>query len=195
MRTPKKIWRGITRKLKNRKDTTTAKEAVIEESRNSNIPEEVEVKEIANADKAAEIDTQLCKNINKNSDNINISQPTCETSEKIQDAPIETSNVPNDFPSNEIKPCDAVEEKSSTKTTQQRQAILAGVVGAVLLVSCVASYLLIEYSKVHVIAVIGGIIGLVCMGFALYNAIKPNTQLEKVEDIQSSLNPAYTQKP
>lgn len=88
-----------------------------------------------------------------------------------------------------------MEEKSSTKTTQQRQAILAGVVGAVLLVSCVASYLLIEYSKVHVIAVIGGIIGLVCMGFALYNAIKPNTQLEKVEDIQSSLNPAYTQKP
>ncbi|MFJ5423198.1 hypothetical protein [Wolbachia endosymbiont of Drosophila barbarae] len=54
MRTPKKIWRGITRKLKNRKDTTTAKEAVIEESRTYNIPEEVE---ITNADKAIEIDT------------------------------------------------------------------------------------------------------------------------------------------
>ncbi|MBV2145485.1 MAG: hypothetical protein KTM48_01945 [Wolbachia endosymbiont of Pissodes strobi] len=148
MRTPKKIWRGITRKLKNRKDTTTAKEAVIEESRTSNIPEEVE---ITNADKATEIDTQLCKNIHENSENLNIPQPICETSEKTQDAPTETSNVPNDFPSNEIKPCDAVEEKSSTKTTQQRQAILAGVVGAVLLVSCVASYLLIEYSKAHVI--------------------------------------------
>ncbi|MGL5028762.1 MAG: hypothetical protein ACRC6C_01340 [Wolbachia pipientis] len=132
MRTPKKVWRGITRKLKNRKDTTTAKEAVIEESRNSNIPEEVE---ITNADKATEIDTRLC---NENSENLNIPQPTCETSEKTQDAPTETSNVPNDFPSNEIKPCDAVEEKSSTKTTQQRRAILAGVVGAVLLVSCAA---------------------------------------------------------
>ncbi|WP_375603615.1 hypothetical protein NOX90_03760 [Wolbachia endosymbiont of Anurida maritima] len=75
------------------------------------------------------------------------------------------------------------------------QPIVAGVVGAVLLVSCVASYLLIEYSKVHVIAVIGGILGLVCMGFALYNAIKPNTKFEKVEDLeqliaQPCLNPA-----
>ncbi|CQD10501.1 hypothetical protein C1A_1180 [Wolbachia endosymbiont of Culex quinquefasciatus JHB] len=64
-----------------------------------------------------------------------------------------------------------------------------------LLVSCVASYLLIEYSKAHVIAVIGGIVGLVCMGFSLYNAIKPNTKFEKVEDLeqliaQPCLNPA-----
>ncbi|MGL5029039.1 MAG: hypothetical protein ACRC6C_02915 [Wolbachia pipientis] len=185
MRTPKKIWRGITRKLKNRKDTTTAKEAVIEESRNSNIPEEVEVKEIANADKAAEIDTQLCKNINKNSDNLIISQPTCETNEKTQDAPTETSNVHNDFPSNEIKPCDAVEEKSSTKTTQQRQAILAGVVGAVLLVNCVALYIV----KMPVVAAVVGIIGLACIGFALYNIINPNTKLEKVEEQSITAHP------
>ncbi|WP_250295849.1 hypothetical protein [Wolbachia endosymbiont of Oedothorax gibbosus] len=61
------------------------------------------------------------------------------------------------------------------------QPIVAGVVGAVLLVSCVASYLLIESSKVHVIAVIGGIVGLVCMGFALYNALKPGTKLEQMD--------------
>lgn len=79
MRTPKKMWRGINRKLKNRKDTTTAKEAVIEESRTSNIPEEVE---ITNADKATEIDAQLRKNIHENSENLNILQSTCETSEK-----------------------------------------------------------------------------------------------------------------
>ncbi len=35
----------------------------------------------------------------------------------------------------EIKPCNAVEEKSSTKTTQQRQAILEGFIGTALLIS------------------------------------------------------------
>ncbi len=85
-------------------------------------------------------------------------------------------------------------DKKEKPSMQQRRAILVGVVGAVLLVSCVASYLLIESSKVHVIAVIGGIVGLVCMGFALYNAIKPNTKLEKVESVkqpivESPLNP------
>ncbi|MDX5462118.1 MAG: hypothetical protein O7157_00900 [Wolbachia endosymbiont of Tetragnatha montana] len=86
----------------------------------------------------------------------------------------------------------SADEKSSKRAIQP---IVAGVVGAVLLVSCVASYLLIEYSKAHVIALIGGIVGLVCMGFALYNAIKPNTKFEKVEDLeqliaQPCLNPA-----
>ena len=79
----------------------------------------------------------------------------------------------------EIKPCNAVEEKSSTKTTQQRQGILAGFVGTALLVSSVALYIL----EMHIIAVVGGIVGLVCMGFALYNLLKPNTKLEKVENV------------
>ncbi len=84
-----------------------------------------------------------------------------------------------------------MEEKSSTKTTQQRQAILAGFVGTALLVSSAALCIL----EMHVIAVVGGIVVLVCMGFALYNAIKPNTKFEKVEDVeqlttQPCLNPA-----
>jgi hypothetical protein len=40
----------------------------------------------------------------------------------------------------------------------------------------------------HVIAVVGGIVGLVCMGFALYNLLKPNTKFEKVENVAQLIN-------
>ncbi len=46
--------------------------------------------------------------------------------------------------------------------------------------------------KMPVVAAVVGIVGLMCIGFALYNIINPNTKLEKVESveqpIQSSLN-------
>ncbi|WP_265036686.1 hypothetical protein [Wolbachia endosymbiont (group A) of Anomoia purmunda] len=72
---------------------------------------------------------------------------------------------------------------------QQRRAILAGSVGAALLVSSVVAYIL----KMYAIAVIGGIVGLVCMGFALYNALKPDTKLEKVEDVeQTDVKPFFS---
>lgn len=51
---------------------------------------EIDVKEQTNAEKVTEIDTQLCKNINKNNDDLNILQPTCETSKKAQNFSIET---------------------------------------------------------------------------------------------------------
>ncbi|WP_155115214.1 MULTISPECIES: hypothetical protein [Wolbachia] len=51
-------------------------------------------------------------------------------------------------------------EKSSN------QPIAAGVVGALLLVSCVAFYVLFRSGSMW------------CMDFALYNATKPNTKLE-----------------
>ncbi|MCM1002671.1 hypothetical protein [Wolbachia pipientis] len=81
----------------------------------------------------------------------------------------------------EIKPCfdsDAANKgkNSSIKTTQQRQAILAGFVGTALFVSSAALYIL----EMHVIVVVGGIVGLVCIGFALHNSFKLNTKLEKV---------------
>jgi len=41
----------------------------------------------------------------------------------------------------------------------------------------------------HVIAVVGGIVGLACVGFALYNLLKPNTKLEKVENIKQFAHP------
>ncbi len=192
MRTLKKIGRAIAKKFKNWNGTTTAKEAAIEESRTSNVPEDVEVKgqeEVINVEKAT---AQLCENINENSEDLNISQPTCETSEKAQNSSIET---PNATDSSSLAVCfdgNATDKKDnpSTKTTQQRQAILAGFVGTALLAASVALCIL----EMHVVAVVGGIVGLVCMGFALHNAIKPNTKLEKVEDIeqlttQPCLNP------
>lgn len=69
--------------LRNKKGSQIAATAVdTEESRTSDVPKDVEVKEQTNAEKATEIDTQLCENINENSDDLNILQPTCETSKK-----------------------------------------------------------------------------------------------------------------
>ncbi|WP_341812154.1 hypothetical protein [Wolbachia endosymbiont (group A) of Conops quadrifasciatus] len=76
----------------------------------------------------------------------------------------------------------AVNEKEGplTKAMQQRRAVMAGSVGAVLLVSSVISYAL----KMYTIAVVGGIIGLACISFALYNVLKPGTKLEEVKKIE-----------
>ncbi|WP_353278952.1 hypothetical protein [Wolbachia endosymbiont (group B) of Longitarsus flavicornis] len=127
--------------LRNKKGSQIAATAVdTEESRTSDVPKDVEVKEQTNAEKATEIDTQLCENINENSDDLNTLQPTCETSEKAQNSLIETPNA-TDSPS--LAVCfdgDATDKKDnpSIKTTQQRQTILTGFVGTALLVSSVA---------------------------------------------------------
>ncbi|WP_264735702.1 hypothetical protein [Wolbachia endosymbiont (group A) of Rhinocyllus conicus] len=127
--------------LRNKKGSQIAATAVdTEESRTSDVPKDVEVKEQTNAEKATEIDTQLCENINENSDDLNTLQPTCETSEKAQNSSIETPNA-TDSPS--LAVCfdgDAIDKKDnpSIKTTQQRQTILTGFVGTALLVSSVA---------------------------------------------------------
>jgi hypothetical protein len=110
----------------------------------------------------------------------------CENSKETQNDITREPNTSNYPSSTEIEPCfdsrsgNAVEEKSSTKTTQQRQAILAGFIGTALLVSSVALYIL----EMHVIAVVGGIVGLACVSFVLYNTMKPNTKFEKVEDVK-----------
>ncbi|MDR1139613.1 MAG: hypothetical protein LBJ80_02075 [Rickettsiales bacterium] len=75
-----------------------------------------------------------------------------------------------------------VNKKPLTKVPQQRQAIIAGGAGTALLVSSIASYAL----KMHIIAVVGGIVGLACMSFALYNVLKPSTKLEEVKDVECS---------
>jgi hypothetical protein len=83
-----------------------------------------------------------------------------------------------------IEPCfDATDEKNK-QLTQQRQVILAGVVGAVLLVSSIELYII----KMPVAAVVG-IAGLACVGFTLYNTLKPNTKLKKVENVEQSAHP------
>lgn len=73
-------------------------------------------------------------------------------------------------------------DKKEKPSMQQRRAILAGSVGAALLVSSIVAYVL----KTYAIAVIGGIVGLACVSYALYNALKPDTKLEKVEDVEQT---------
>ncbi|WP_353285268.1 hypothetical protein [Wolbachia endosymbiont (group A) of Beris morrisii] len=181
MRTPKKIWKDIAEKLRNKKGTTTAKGADMEMP--ADVEEvKVEIKKQTNTvDKATETDTKLC---NINSEDLKIPQPTCESSEKAQ---IETTVEPTSEPCFDSRSGNDVDEKNKP-LTQQRQAILASVVGAVLLVNCVALYIM----KMPVVAAIVGIVGLAYIGLALYNIINPNTKLEKVESveqpIQSSLN-------
>ncbi|QOD37978.1 WD_0033/WD_0034 family tandem repeat-containing protein [Candidatus Wolbachia massiliensis] len=112
-------------------------------------------------------------------------EPIFESSKEAQNVSTEQKPNTSDNPS-AAEPCfdsDAAEEKSPTKAMHQRQAILAGSAGVVLLVGSVAFYIL----KMHVVAVVGVIIGLACIGFALYNALNPNTKLEKVESVKQPL--------
>lgn len=51
--------------------------------------------------------------------------------------------------------------------------------------SSIVAYIL----KMYAIAVVGGIVGSVCMSYALYNTLKPGTKLEKVEDTEQSAHP------
>ncbi|WP_375603620.1 hypothetical protein NOX90_03785 [Wolbachia endosymbiont of Anurida maritima] len=130
-------------------------------------------------DKATETDTQLCKDINEKSE---IEQPMFESSEEAQNdsTTVEPTSVDRADSPSSAEPCfDATDEKEGP-LMQQRQAILAGVVGAVLLASGVALYIM----KMPVVAAVVGIVGLACISFALYHALKPNTKLEKVDDVE-----------
>lgn len=53
------------------------------------------------------------------------------------------------------------------------------------LASCVALYIM----EMPVVAVMG-IVGLACIGFALYSALNPNTKLEKVESVEQPVHPS-----
>ncbi|MEC4735687.1 MAG: hypothetical protein O7161_07330, partial [Wolbachia endosymbiont of Halictus tumulorum] len=135
------------------------------------------------SDQILSFTTKLC---NINSEDL---QPICENSEKAQiETTVEPTSVDRADSPSSAEPCfDATDEKDKP-LTQQRQAILAGVVGAVLLASGVALYIM----KMPVVAAVVGIVGLSCVSYALYDVLKPNTTLEKVESveqpIQSSLN-------
>ncbi|WP_246210197.1 hypothetical protein [Wolbachia endosymbiont of Atemnus politus] len=188
MRTPKKAWKDIAKKLKNRKSTSAAKVADIEES--MAIPNDVkdslgEQEEVTSVDKATETDTELYEDINENSET---GQPMCESREELQNASIDTTAQEPNAPDNPstAEPSgkgNSADEKSSKKAIQP---IIAGIVGAVLLVSCIASYIM----KMHIIAAVVGIIGLACMSFALYSTLKPNTKLEEVENVEQSVHPS-----
>ncbi|QTP61655.1 hypothetical protein HUB92_01610 [Wolbachia endosymbiont of Wiebesia pumilae] len=74
----------------------------------------------------------------------------------------------------------AGKEKDTRSVMHQRKVVVAVSAGVVLLVSSVALYIM----KMPVVVAVVGIAGLSCIGFALYNLLKPNAKLEKVEDIE-----------
>jgi hypothetical protein len=150
---------------------------------------------------AIETDTPTCEN-SKDSDN---AEATNEKNEKdstttstetvtqglsVSNSTDEGNTLPPTETKDQTKPCsdsesdkeNTVNKKPLTKVPQQRQAIMAGGAGKALLVSGVVSCAL----GMYVIAVVGGIVGLVCIGFALYNVLKPSTKLEEVKDVECS---------
>ncbi|MGL9718717.1 MAG: hypothetical protein ACR5K9_08870 [Wolbachia sp.] len=126
-----------------------------------------------------ETNTQLHEDTNKNSEDLEALQPTCESKEEAQNASVDTAarepNTPEIQPSTE--PCSESGKRNSAEGKSSNQPIVASIVGIALLVSSVASYIM----SMPIVAAIVGIVGLACISFALYNALKPNTKLEKVE--------------
>jgi len=104
---------------------------------------------------------KLYEDINKYSRNLDIYQSICESNGAQNVSTHQEPNASDNLPSAEIKTCldsrsgNAGAGKPSTKVTQQRQAIMADIPGAALLVviSCAL--------KIHVKAVVVvGIVGL-----------------------------------
>ncbi|MDR0288700.1 MAG: hypothetical protein LBH78_01415 [Rickettsiales bacterium] len=195
MRTPKKIKQAIAKKFKNWKGTTAPKETAIQEPNTSSskdfleepekISENVLIVETAKEQQTpspiviTEKDEAAYVPPIGDLDNTEIF--ISESSQKDTTQGPSTSDSPSS-----AKLCsgsskgNSAEEKPSKRASQP---IVAGIVGAVLLISSIASYIL----KMHIIAVVGGIVGLMCIGFSLYNLLKPNTKLEKVEDVEQPI--------
>uniref|UniRef100_T1I8Q4 DJ-1/PfpI domain-containing protein n=1 Tax=Rhodnius prolixus TaxID=13249 RepID=T1I8Q4_RHOPR len=181
MITPKKIGKTIAKKFKNWKGTTAPKEPSASSSKDFlKEPEE----NILIVETATEQQTPVTTEISINTtttescSNITIEDQNTPIADNIEAIEI-VAQEPNTFndPS-PAKPCDAADKGENPKTTHQKQAILAGITGIALLICSIEFYAL----KIHVtVAVVVGIVGLMCMSFALYKALKPDTKLEKVE--------------
>ncbi|GFR05462.1 uncharacterized protein TNCT_405001 [Trichonephila clavata] len=156
-----------------------------ENSNKSSLEESIEHKPCENSNEIATEDKDIAASIEKLDNTV-----ICEKNETaVTETDIKEPNASNSPSSTACfdSQGNSVDEKSSEKAIQ---LIVAGVVGAVLLVSCVALYIM----KMPVVAVVVGIVGLACISFALYHTLKPNTKLEKVKSVEqpiveSPLNP------
>lgn len=170
---------GVVR-VKDLKDWNNMKGSVT-----CNVSEDIEEvsdknKENFCAEQQIETGTQPCKKINNGEDY----ERNRETKRNFTNSGRTVIKEPHAFKSlffntcvND-ESCNIPDEKSSKKTMQQR-AILAGVVGVMLLVSGIVSHVM----EMHTIAAVGMVVGLVCISFALYSTLEPSTKLEKVEEL------------
>ncbi|WP_250294741.1 WD_0033/WD_0034 family tandem repeat-containing protein [Wolbachia endosymbiont of Oedothorax gibbosus] len=157
-----------------------------ENSNKSSLEESIEHKPCENSNEIATEDKDIAASIEK-LDNTGI----CEKNETaVTETDIKEPNASNSLSSAACFDNGSSKENTADKkekpSMQQRRAILAGVLGAVLLVNCAALYIM----KMFVVAVVVGIIGLACIGFALYNIINPNTKLEKIESVEQPVQPS-----
>ncbi|WCR58492.1 hypothetical protein [Wolbachia endosymbiont of Ctenocephalides felis wCfeJ] len=132
---------------------------------------------------------------------IYIPQPLAEDKEESQNDSIETiieppsvdsetneqeQNIPDSSSANEIEICFDSTDSSEGETSSKKlsQSIIAGIVGIVVLVNCIALYIM----KMPVAAATLGIAGLVAsIGFVLYNLLKPSTALAEIKNVNQPI--------
>lgn len=109
-----------------------------------------------------------------NSENRYTNQPIYKISKKEQNT-LTNTQEPNR--SSQVEPYFNIGYDITKDRKSSNKPILAGVIGAVLLVSGIVFYIM----EVHILGIVIGIAGLACVSFGLCSNLEPNTRLEKVE--------------
>lgn len=181
-------------------EAATNIEATIAEDENSekvldlNTTEHQDITPEINNTGAISTDAKLCENIDENSEDLDKQcqpinenskealNPTETITQELSESPIEiiTEDQTQSCSYSKSEKESAVNEKEGPLKKATHQKIIVGSVGTALLVMSVASYVL----KMPIIAVIGRIIGLVCISFALCDVLKPSTGLDKVKGLE-----------
>lgn len=115
-------------------------------------------------------------NIEWHRENRHTNQPICKINKKDQNTFTQT-NVQEPNRSFQAEPYFHIRSSITKDKKSSNQPILAGVIGAVLLVSGIVFYIM----EIHILGIVIGIAGLACVSFGLCSNLEPNTRLEKVE--------------
>lgn len=109
-------------------------------------------------------------------ENLHTNQPICKINKKDQNTFTQT-NMQEPNRSFQAEPYFHIRSSIIKDKKSSNQPVWAGVIGAVLLVSGIMFYIM----EMHVLGIVIGIAGLVCVSSVLCSNLEPNTRLEKVE--------------
>ncbi|MBA8757516.1 MULTISPECIES: hypothetical protein [Wolbachia] len=170
-----------------------------ENSNKSSLEESIEHEYLKPCENSNESNTTAIKDITTSIEKLD-NAGICEKNETAaKEAAIQEQKVFSNADSAEAKK--PLEDVLNEKTTIGQQVVTGKsvpaeeevhevcnkpvIVGVVLLASGVALYIM----KMPVVAAVVGIVGLACIGLALYSIINPNTKLEKVEEQSITAHP------
>nr|WP_253309788.1 hypothetical protein [Rickettsia endosymbiont of Ceutorhynchus assimilis] len=109
-------------------------------------------------------------------ENLHTNQPICKINKKDQNTFTQT-NMQEPNRSFQAEPYFHIRSSIIKDKKSSNQPVWDGVIGAVLLVSGIMFYIM----EMHVLGIVIGIAGLVCVSSVLCSNLEPNTRLEKVE--------------